>query len=161
MANGISRRDVLGGTAAVIGAGWNSGSVASETQRRAAIATSNQGFMAMTTYIGTPTSRVDGRAKVTGAAKYAGEVNAPDLAYGFIVESIITKGRIASIDTSDALRVAGVFDVLTHQNRPPMSDKDEDHADDVAPEGGSPFRPLFGDVIEFNRQPVALVLADE
>ena len=28
----------------------------------------------MTTYIGTATSRVDGRAKVTGAAKYAGGV---------------------------------------------------------------------------------------
>ena len=27
----------------------------------------------MNAYIGTPTSRVDGRAKVTGAAKYAGE----------------------------------------------------------------------------------------
>jgi xanthine dehydrogenase YagR molybdenum-binding subunit len=30
----------------------------------------------MTTYIGTATSRIDGRAKVTGEAKYAGEFNA-------------------------------------------------------------------------------------
>ena len=29
----------------------------------------------MTSYIGSPTSRVDGRAKVTGQAKYAGEFN--------------------------------------------------------------------------------------
>ena len=29
-----------------------------------------------------PISRVDGRAKVTGAAKYAAEYNVPDLAYG-------------------------------------------------------------------------------
>ena len=36
----------------------------------------------MKPYIGTPTSRVDGRAKVTGAAQYAGEFNAADLAYG-------------------------------------------------------------------------------
>ena len=35
----------------------------------------------MQTYIGTPVSRVDGRAKVTGAAKYAGEFNATGLAY--------------------------------------------------------------------------------
>ena len=35
----------------------------------------------MTAYIGTPTSRVDGHAKVTGAAKYAGEFNVPGLAY--------------------------------------------------------------------------------
>jgi len=30
--------------------------------------------------IGTPTSRVDGRAKVTGTAKYAAEYNVPALA---------------------------------------------------------------------------------
>ena len=35
-----------------------------------------------TAHIGTPTSRVDGRAKVTGEAKYAGEYNVPNLAYG-------------------------------------------------------------------------------
>ena len=31
------------------------------------------------TYIGAPTSRIDGPAKVTGAAKYAAEFGAPDL----------------------------------------------------------------------------------
>jgi len=52
----------------------------------------------MTSYIGTPTSRIDGRAKVTGAAQYAGEFNVPDLAYGSVVTSTISKGRIARID---------------------------------------------------------------
>ena len=32
------------------------------------------------TYIGTPTSRIDGHAKVTGAAKYASEHKADGLA---------------------------------------------------------------------------------
>src|SRR5690349_8714475 len=32
---------------------------------------------AMAPYIGTPTSRIDGIAKVTGAAKYAAEFNVP------------------------------------------------------------------------------------
>ena len=50
----------------------------------------------MTSYIGTPTSRVDGRDKVTGAAKYAGEFTAPDLAFASVVSSTIAKGRIAS-----------------------------------------------------------------
>ena len=36
----------------------------------------------MAPYIGTPTSRVDGLAKVTGAAKYAAEFNVPGLVYG-------------------------------------------------------------------------------
>ena len=36
----------------------------------------------MAPYIGTATSRVDGIAKVTGAAKYAAEFNVPGLAHG-------------------------------------------------------------------------------
>ena len=32
-----------------------------------------------TAHIGKPASRVDGRAKVTGAAQYAGEYPVPDL----------------------------------------------------------------------------------
>ena len=54
----------------------------------------------MTTYIGTATSRVDGRAKVTGAAKYAAEFNAVGLAHASVVTSIIARGHITRIDTS-------------------------------------------------------------
>ena len=88
----------------------------------------------MAPYIGTPTSRVDGHAKVTGAAKYAGEFNAPGLAYGSVVTSTIAKGRIARIDASEALRVDGVLDVLTHENRPRMAATSSAYKDDVAPE---------------------------
>src|SRR5580692_12994578 len=115
----------------------------------------------MAPYIGTPTSRVDGHAKVTGAAKYAGEFNLPDLAYGAVVASTIAKGHIARIDTSEALRVKGVIDVLTHENRPRMAATSAAYKDDVAPEQGSPFRPLYDDKILFNGQPIALVLAEE
>jgi xanthine dehydrogenase YagR molybdenum-binding subunit len=114
----------------------------------------------MTTYIGTATSRVDGRAKVTGAAKYASEFNTAGLAHASVVTSTIAKGRIARIDASEALSVAGVFDVLTHQNRPPMATEDSAYKDEVAPEG-SPYRPLFDDKILFSGQPVALVVAAE
>ena len=55
------------------------------------------------TYIGTPQNRVDGRAKVTGAAKYAAEFDAPDLAYGIVVSSAIARGQVKSIDASAAL----------------------------------------------------------
>ena len=65
----------------------------------------------MAPYVGTATSRVDGRAKVTGAAKYAAEFNVPGLAHGSVVTSTIAKGRIARLDTSQALLVAGVIDV--------------------------------------------------
>jgi len=92
----------------------------------------------MVNYIGTGTSRVDGRAKVTGEAKYAGEFNASGLLYGSVIESTIPKGRIARIDASEALRVEGVIEVLTHQNRPRMAESDDAWKDDVAPEEGSP-----------------------
>jgi xanthine dehydrogenase YagR molybdenum-binding subunit len=75
-------------------------------------------------YTGQATSRVDGRAKVTGSAKYAGDHNAKELAYGAVVASTIANGRIASIDTSEALRVKGVLAVITHENRPQVADGD-------------------------------------
>jgi xanthine dehydrogenase YagR molybdenum-binding subunit len=114
-----------------------------------------------TSYIGTATSRVDGRAKVTGEAKYAGDFNTAGLAYGSVVESAIPKGRIARIDTSAALRVEGVLEILTHENRPHMAASDKAWKDEVAPEEGSPFRPLYDDKIMFSGQPIALVLAEE
>jgi xanthine dehydrogenase YagR molybdenum-binding subunit len=115
----------------------------------------------MTATIGTPTSRVDGRAKVTGAAKYAGEFNVPGLAYGSVVEATIARGRIISIDTSEARKVPGVIDVLTHENRPPMAKSDKAYKDDVAPDEGSPFRPLYDDKVTHSGQPIAVVLAEE
>ncbi|MGC2601891.1 MAG: xanthine dehydrogenase family protein molybdopterin-binding subunit [Rhodomicrobium sp.] len=114
----------------------------------------------MAPYIGTPASRVDGHAKVTGAAKYAAEFDAPGLAHASVVTSTIANGRITQIDASEALRVEGVIDVLTHEHRPHMAGSDDAYKDDVAPEG-SPFRPLYNDNILFSGQPVALVLAEE
>src|SRR6516165_7596283 len=113
------------------------------------------------TYIGTPTSRIDGHAKVTGAAKYAGEHNTEGLAYAAVVTATIPKGRIARIDVSEALRVEGVLDILTHENRPPMARATKAYKDDVAPEQGEPLRPLYDDKILFDRQPIALVLAEQ
>jgi xanthine dehydrogenase YagR molybdenum-binding subunit len=114
----------------------------------------------MTTYIGTATSRVDGRAKVTGEAKYAGEFDATGLVHASVVASTIAKGRVARVDASEALSVEGVIDVLTHQNRPTMASADSAYKDDVAPEG-SPYRPLYDDRIWFSGQPLALVVAEE
>ena len=77
----------------------------------------------MASYIGTATSRVDGRANVTGEAKYAGEFSVPGLVHGYVIDSTIPKGRIARIDASGALGIAGVIDVLTHRNRPRKTGK--------------------------------------
>ncbi len=113
----------------------------------------------MTHYIGTATSRVDGVAKVTGAAKYAAEFNVPGLTHGSVVCSTIAKGRITHIDASTAMRVKGVITVLTHETRPRMADNDQAYKDDVAPLG-APFRPLYDNKVMFSGQPIALVVAE-
>jgi xanthine dehydrogenase YagR molybdenum-binding subunit len=113
----------------------------------------------MAPYIGTDTSRIDGFAKVTGAAKYAAEFNVPGIAHASLVCSTIAKGRIARIDTTAAMGIKGVLTVLTHENRPPMAGSDQAYKDDVAPDG-SPYRPLYDNTIMFNGQPIALVVAE-
>lgn len=109
--------------------------------------------------IGTPTPRIDGVAKVTGHARYAAEHPAPDLAYGVVVNSTVARGRIVSIDASQALAVPGVIDVITHQNRPKVRSLRLFYKDMTAP-AGSPFRPLYDDEIHYSGQPVALVVAE-
>lgn len=109
--------------------------------------------------VGRATSRVDGRAKVTGAAKYAADVGAPGLLYGWVISSAVARGRVASIDATEALAVAGVVQVFTHQNRPHLAWFDRSYRDDDSP-AGSPFRPLYDDRVHSSGQPVALVVAD-
>ena len=112
-----------------------------------------------TDYIGKPTSRVDGPAKVTGAAKYAAEYNVANLLYGYVVSSPIAKGKITKIEDAAVRALPGVHEVFTHENVPHFAFLDRSYKDDVAP-GGAPFRPLHGADIRYSQQPVALVVAD-
>jgi xanthine dehydrogenase YagR molybdenum-binding subunit len=115
---------------------------------------------ATATLFGKPISRVEGRAKVTGAAKYAAEYNVPGLAHGFVVSATIARGRIKHIDIADAMAVEGVIAVFTHAHRPKLASSDDKYGDEVAPPG-SPFRPLYDDQVRFSGQSVALVVAEE
>jgi xanthine dehydrogenase YagR molybdenum-binding subunit len=58
--------------------------------------------------IGKPTPRIDGRLKVTGAARYTADVRLPGMLWGRVVRSPYAHARIRSIDTSAAERHAGV-----------------------------------------------------
>jgi xanthine dehydrogenase YagR molybdenum-binding subunit len=111
-------------------------------------------------FVGQAISRVDGPAKVTGLAKYAGEFAAPDLAYGVVVSSAIAKGRIKRIDAAAAEAVPGIVKVITHENRPATSQKPEDYQDAVAPPG-APFQALASDRIVYSGQPIALVVGED
>ena len=59
--------------------------------------------------------RVDGRLKVTGAAKYAADYTAEHLAYGIPVVSTIANGRVLKIDSSRAEQLPGVSAVITER----------------------------------------------
>ena len=107
--------------------------------------------------VGKPLSRLEGRLKVTGEAKYSGEYPANDLLYGYVLNSTITKGEIIKIDASEALKLAGV-QILTHENRPKLPWFDLLYADLDAPPG-KVFKPLYNEEILYNGQPIALILA--
>ncbi|MEK1942178.1 MAG: xanthine dehydrogenase family protein molybdopterin-binding subunit [Pseudomonas sp.] len=108
--------------------------------------------------MGMPMDRVDGSAKVTGAAQYAADFHTADLTYGWVISSPIAHGRIVSIDAQSALALPGVLLVLSHLNRPALASYDEAYSDDDAADG-SPFRPLYNERILYSGQPVALVVA--
>jgi xanthine dehydrogenase YagR molybdenum-binding subunit len=62
--------------------------------------------------VGKPISRVDGRVKVTGAARYAADNQFPDLVHAALVCSTIAHGAVTGIDSGRALEHPGVLRVL-------------------------------------------------
>ncbi|MCZ0210128.1 xanthine dehydrogenase family protein molybdopterin-binding subunit [Streptomyces achromogenes] len=71
--------------------------------------------------VGTGHTRVEGRDKVTGAARYAAEVPFAGLAHGWLVLSTIARGRIRALDTEPVLAMPGVLAVLDHRNAPHLN----------------------------------------
>src|SRR3981189_859883 len=105
--------------------------------------------------IGNALSRVDGRLKVTGGAKYSGENKGPGLTYGVLVPATITNGTVTAIDTKAALRAPGVLAVITPFNAPKVPG--------YQPDAAKPVKglKLFNDnQVYFNGQPIALVVAE-
>ncbi|MDB5249178.1 MAG: aldehyde oxidase [Segetibacter sp.] len=104
--------------------------------------------------------RVDGRQKVTGAAKYSAEYQLPNLAYGVLVSSSIAKGTIKSIDTKAAERAPGVVGVISHVNSIKVPGFADNEHPTEPPTGGRPLRAFYDNRVYFNGQPVAIVVAD-
>jgi xanthine dehydrogenase YagR molybdenum-binding subunit len=106
--------------------------------------------------VGQPLPRVDGVLKVRGKARFAAEVPFRNLAYAALTCSTIAKGRITSIDTSDAKSAPGVILVLTYENAPKLGDVTP------FPQGAaaSVLTPLRDGSVHWNGQPIALVLAE-
>ncbi|MHB9755355.1 xanthine dehydrogenase family protein molybdopterin-binding subunit [Streptomyces sp. BYX5S] len=68
--------------------------------------------------VGVGRSRIEGRDKVTGAARYAGEFPFTDLAHGWLVLSTVARGRIRSVGEEAVRAMPGVLAVLHHGNAP-------------------------------------------
>jgi xanthine dehydrogenase YagR molybdenum-binding subunit len=105
--------------------------------------------------VGRPISRVDGRLKVTGGARYTADIPFGDIAHAAIAYSTIANGRTVSIDTAAAGKAPGVLAVLTHHNMPRMNPVPWSH---LRPQGQT-YLPLQDDQIHYAGQPVALVVA--
>ena len=64
-------------------------------------------------YIGKSVPRADAPEKVTGRARYAGDLSLPGMLYGKLLRSPVAHARIKSIDVSRARALPGVKAVIT------------------------------------------------
>ncbi len=112
----------------------------------------------MSAGIGSPITRRDGGAKAAGTAHYAADFAHAGVAHAALTLSAVAKGRITSIDTSEADKVPGVHLVLTHRSfNQGMGDET------FIMKGGhmqSSFMPLSSDAVHYAGQIVGIVIAD-
>ena len=107
--------------------------------------------------IGQPLPRVDGRAKVTGSARYAADFNRPGQASAVIVSATIGLGRVTGIDSAAVEKMPGVLAVLSHLNAPRLAYGP--HKSYIDPATGERLHVLQDDHVRFHGQPVAVVVA--
>ncbi len=103
---------------------------------------------------GKPTPRIDGVAKVTGAARYASDEPVANPAFAWLVTSAIARGRVGGLRLDSAKAVPGVIDILTHDNvgalaQPPAQ-----------MDGGPTTTTLETDQIWHDGQIIAIVVAE-
>lgn len=107
----------------------------------------------MSGLVGRAVERVDGRAKVTGAARYAADTSVPGALHGFLVTSTIARGEVLEVDTRPALAHPGVVAVYTHRDMPRLT------VPATFPPYPKAYIPMQGTAVHHSGQPVAIVLA--
>src|SRR5262245_21040220 len=108
--------------------------------------------------IGSPIDRVDGRLKVTGTARYAADTPVSGVLHGFIVGSVIGRGRVQAIHADAARKAPGVVAVVTHENMPRLKQPGSDFF-----RGGTLNEdrlPLADDRIHYAGQYLSVVVAE-
>jgi xanthine dehydrogenase YagR molybdenum-binding subunit len=109
-------------------------------------------------FIGQPLTRVDGRTKVTGRARYAADFNQPDQLYAVIVSATVGLGRVTGVESTEVERMPGVVALITHSNAQKLPYLP--HKAAIDPAVGERLHVLQDDNVRFYGQPVAIVVAD-
>jgi xanthine dehydrogenase YagR molybdenum-binding subunit len=79
----------------------------------------------MTGELGRPRPRLEGREKVTGAARYAAEYPMDGLCHAWPVQANAVRARITRVYADEALAQPGTLAVLTYQNAPRLAPADD------------------------------------
>ena len=101
--------------------------------------------------VGASPQRPDGTIKVRGEFAYSSDLWHEDMLWGATLRSPHPYARIESIDIGEALKVPGVYAVLTHHDVPGVNRYGLEHQDQPV---------LAVDVVRYQGEPVALVAAD-
>ncbi len=107
--------------------------------------------------IGAPLDRVDGPGKVMGKTLFIGDMTLPRMAHAHLVLSTIASGRVTGVDDTAASRMPGVILVMTHMNAPSLPDGGNAAFN---PPAGRKLTLLQDPLVHYNRQPVAVVIAE-
>lgn len=121
--------------------------------------------------VGRGIPRQDGRAKVTGAARYADDQPRPaNMAYAVLVSATVAAGRVRNLDTRRAEAAPGVVAVYTHRDRLELFSPSLAYSPGPSPfvgpldplgnSGLQVFLPLQSDRLEYDGQYVAMVVAE-
>lgn len=111
--------------------------------------------------IGKPLARADGRAKVTGTARYAFEQQVEHPAYLHPIQATIARGRVTAVDVTAALAMEGVLDLLTVFDAPTLADTSDGELailqDDRVHFRGQIIGGVVAETAEIAREAAALV----
>lgn len=110
--------------------------------------------------IGRQASRLDGKLKVAGAARFAAEVAMDRLCYATLVHSTVTRGRITRLDTGAAEAAPGVILVMTYRTMPRIGTLPLIGMTDLTAVGNSSIPIMQDPEIRYNGQVVAVAVAE-
>ena len=107
--------------------------------------------------IGVATPRIDGPAKVTGAATYSSDHHFPHMLYAWPVSATIAHGAVTSLDTAAAEKMTGVVAVYHRGNLGPLYRVPPAEGFNLIVDERRP--PFEDDVVRYYGQYVAVVVA--